>query len=84
MERHDGFYASTARTFFRIGERDCQDDGVEGCSPGGIGSSMRMIEYFTSRRGKNLSATRRAVLERAKHTLQRRAEARKRAAGKKR
>jgi hypothetical protein len=84
MERHDGFHASTARAFFRIGERDCQDDGAEGWSPGGIGSSIRMIEYFISRRGKNLNATRRAVLERAKPTLQRRAEARKRAAGKKR
>jgi hypothetical protein len=53
-------------------------------SPGGIGSGIRMIQYFINRGGKNLSATRRAELERAKRILQRRAAARTRAAGKKR
>jgi hypothetical protein len=43
-----------------------------------------MIQYFINRGGKNLSATRRAELERAKRLLQRRAASRKRAAGKKR
>jgi hypothetical protein len=52
-------------------------------SPGGVGSGIRMIQYFINRGGKNLSATRRAELERAKRILQRRA-ARKRAAAKKR
>jgi tRNA(adenine34) deaminase len=41
-------------------------------SPKGIGSAIRMIQYFINRGGKNLSATRRAELERAKRTLQRR------------
>jgi hypothetical protein len=62
--------ASTARDVVRIGERDRQDD--------------RMIHYFISRGGRNLSATRGAELERAKRTLQRRAAAPKRAARKKR
>jgi hypothetical protein len=53
-------------------------------SPRGLGSGIRMIQYFINRGGKNLSATRRAELERAKRILQRRAAARKRAAGKKR
>ena len=52
-------------------------------SPKGIGSGIRMIQYFINRGGRNLSATRRAELERAKHILQRRAE-RQRAATKKR
>jgi hypothetical protein len=52
-------------------------------SPGGIGSGIRMIQYFISRGGKNLSATRRAQLEQAKRILQRRA-ARQKAASKKR
>ena len=52
-------------------------------SPKGIGSGIRMIQYFINRGGRNLSATRRAELERAKRILQRRA-ARPRAATKKR
>jgi hypothetical protein len=53
-------------------------------SPGGVGSGIRMIQYFINRGGKNLSASRRAELERAKRILQRRAASRKRAAAKKR
>ena len=52
-------------------------------SPKGIGSGIRMIQYFINRGGKNLSVTRRAELEGAKRMLQRRA-ARQRAAAKKR
>jgi tRNA(adenine34) deaminase len=52
-------------------------------SPKGIGSGIRMIQYFINRGGKNLTATRRAELERAKRILQQRA-ARQRAAAKKR
>ena len=52
-------------------------------SPRGIGSGIRMIQYFINRGGRNLSATRRAELERAKRILQRRA-LRQRAAEKKR
>jgi hypothetical protein len=46
-------------------------------SPKGLGSGIRMIQYFINRGGKNLSATRRAELERAKRILQRRAARRK-------
>jgi tRNA(adenine34) deaminase len=52
-------------------------------SPGGIGSGIRMIQYFINRGGKNLSATRRAELEKAKRILQRRV-ARQKATTKKR
>lgn len=41
-------------------------------SPKGLGSGIRMIQYFINRAGKGLSATRRLELERAKRILQRR------------
>src|SRR5688572_11116251 len=40
-------------------------------SPKGIGSGIRMIQFFINRAGKDLSASRRKVLERAKRILQR-------------
>ncbi len=39
-------------------------------SPRGIGSGIRMIQFFINRAGKSLSASRRRELERAKHILQ--------------
>jgi tRNA(adenine34) deaminase len=53
-------------------------------SPRGIGSGIRMIQYFINRGGKNLSATRREEVERAKRILQRRAARQKAAVAKKR
>ncbi|HXV79968.1 MAG TPA: DUF3175 domain-containing protein [Candidatus Binatia bacterium] len=41
-------------------------------SPKGIGSGIRMIQYFINRGGKNLSATRKRELEKAKRILQER------------
>jgi tRNA(adenine34) deaminase len=51
-------------------------------SPGGLGSGIRMIQYFINRGGKNLSARRRTELERAKRILQQRATKQKPAAKK--
>jgi hypothetical protein len=45
-------------------------------SPKGIGSGIRMIQFFINRAGKGLSASRREVLERAKRILQRKQAAR--------
>jgi tRNA(adenine34) deaminase len=42
-------------------------------SPKGIGSGIRMIQYFINRAGKNLPAERKAELEKAKRILQARA-----------
>jgi hypothetical protein len=39
-------------------------------SPKGLGSGIRMIQYFINRAGKGLSARRRRELERAKRILQ--------------
>jgi len=50
-------------------------------SPKGLGSAVRMIQYFINRGGKGLSATRRRELERAKRILQGRAAAKKRRRG---
>ncbi|TMQ32415.1 MAG: DUF3175 domain-containing protein, partial [Planctomycetota bacterium] len=41
-------------------------------SPKGIGSGIRMIQYFLNRAGKGLSATRKKELEKAKQILQER------------
>jgi hypothetical protein len=39
-------------------------------SPKGLGSAIRMVQYFINRGGKGLSATRKRELEKAKHLLQ--------------
>lgn len=44
-------------------------------SPKGIGSAIRMIQYFINRAGKNLPESRRRVLERAKKLLQKQTKA---------
>jgi hypothetical protein len=43
-------------------------------SPKGIGSGIRMIQYFINRGGKNLPITRRRELEKAKRLLQKKAK----------
>ena len=42
-------------------------------SPKGIGSGIRMIQFFINRAGKSLSPTRKKELEKAKHILRERA-----------
>jgi Protein of unknown function (DUF3175) len=39
-------------------------------SPKGIGSGIKMIQYFINRGGKGLSASRKKELQKAKHILQ--------------
>ena len=39
-------------------------------SPKGIGSGIRMVQFFINRAGKNLSPERKAELERAKEIMQ--------------
>ena len=66
---HGTFTGSAAEIARKMARRDV--------SPKGLGSAIRMIQYFINRGGRNLSATRRAELERAKRILQRRAAARR-------
>ena len=42
-------------------------------SPGGIGSGIRMIQFFINRAGKNLPPERKSELEKAKQILQEKA-----------
>jgi Protein of unknown function (DUF3175) len=44
-------------------------------SPKGIGSGVRMIQFFINRAGKNLPAARKKELEKAKRLLQAKAKA---------
>lgn len=44
--------------------------GSKKVSPRGIGSGIRMIQYFINRAGKNLPAARKRELEKAKRLLQ--------------
>jgi tRNA(adenine34) deaminase len=46
-------------------------------SPKGIGSGIRMIQFFINRAGKNLPAARKHELEKAKQILQEKARKRK-------
>jgi tRNA(adenine34) deaminase len=39
-------------------------------SPGGLGSAIRMVQYFINRGGKGLTKTRKQELEKAKRLLQ--------------
>ena len=43
-------------------------------SPKGIGSAIRMVQYFINRGGRGLSAARKSELEKAKHILQEKRE----------
>ena len=52
-------------------------------SPKGPGSGMRMLTYFINRGGRNLSASRRAELEKAKGLLSKRIEREKQSQGRK-
>jgi tRNA(adenine34) deaminase len=67
-----------ARTFKGSAAQIARTMGRKDVSPKGLGSGIRMIQYFINRAGKGLPPTRRRELERAKRILQRRAAARRR------
>jgi tRNA(adenine34) deaminase len=60
-----GLYTKDAETIARV-------MASKKVSPKGIGSGIRMIQFFINRGGKGLSASRRRTLERAKRILQKR------------
>ena len=62
-----------ARTFMGSAAQIARTMARKDVSPKGLGSAIRMIQYFINRAGKGLSPTRRTQLERAKRILQRRA-----------
>ncbi len=58
----EGIFTKDAETIARTMAR-------EDVSPKGIGSAIRMIQYFINRAGKELSAERKSELEKAKKML---------------
>jgi tRNA(adenine34) deaminase len=61
----EGTFNKDAKTIARI-------MGSKKVSPKGIGSGIRMIQFFINRAGKSLPAARRKELEKAKKILQER------------
>jgi tRNA(adenine34) deaminase len=60
------------RTFTGSASEIARQMARKDVSPKGLGSAIRMIQYFINRGGRRLSATRRRELEGAKRILQRR------------
>ncbi len=63
----EGLFTKDARTI-------AETLASEEVSPKGIGSGIRMLQYFINRAGKGLSPTRRKILERAKRLMQKKAK----------
>jgi Protein of unknown function (DUF3175) len=59
-----------AGTFTKDAETIARTMASKKVSPKGIGSGIRMIQYFINRAGKDLPAERRSELEKAKKILQ--------------
>ena len=59
----EGTFNKDARTIAKV-------LGSKKVSPKGVGSGIRMIQYFINRGGKGLTATRKKELEKAKKILQ--------------
>jgi len=58
-------------TFLGTAEQIARTMARKDVSPKGLGSGIKMIQYFINRGGKGLTAARRRELERAKRILQR-------------
>jgi Protein of unknown function (DUF3175) len=61
-----------SRTFAGSASEIARTMARKDVSPKGLGSAIRMIQYFINRGGRRLTASRRRELERAKRILQRR------------
>jgi tRNA(adenine34) deaminase len=61
-----------AGVFTRDAETIARTMASRRVSPKGIGSGIRMIQYYINRAGRSLPASRRRELERAKRLLQQR------------
>jgi len=62
--------APPPKTFAGSGEQIARTMASKRVSPKGLGSGIRMIQFFINRAGKNLTPSRRRELERAKRILQ--------------
>jgi len=61
-----------AKAFTKDAESIARTMASKKVSPKGIGSGIRMIQFFINRAGKNLPAEQKQELEKAKHMLQER------------
>ncbi len=61
-----------AKAFTKDAESIARTMASKKVSPKGIGSGIRMIQFFINRAGKNLPAEQKQELEKAKHILQER------------
>lgn len=59
----EGLYTQDAETIARV-------MATKKVSPKGLSSAVRMVQFYINRAGKNLSASRKRELERAKQLLQ--------------
>jgi tRNA(adenine34) deaminase len=59
--------------FTRDAETIARTMATKKVSPGGIGSGIRMVQFFINRAGKNLPPERRSEMEKAKRILQEKA-----------
>jgi len=59
----EGLYSKDAETIARV-------MATKKVSPKGLGSAIRMVQFFINRAGKSLPAGRKHELEKAKHLLQ--------------
>ena len=66
----EGIFTKDAETIARVMSKP-------DVSPMGIGSAIRMVQYFINRAGKGLSKSRKKELEKAKRLLQERMKKRK-------
>lgn len=64
-------------TFAKSGEEIARIMARKEISPKGVGSAIRMVQYFINRSGKKLSVSRRKELELAKKILQNRIKKKK-------
>ena len=64
--------------FTKDAETIAKEMALKKVSPKGIGSGIRMVQYYINRAGKDLPAQRRHELEKAKKILQEKTETQKR------
>jgi tRNA(adenine34) deaminase len=66
-----------AQTFTKDAESIARIMARKSVSPKGLGSAIRMVQFFINRAGKDLPKNRRRELEKAKHLLQERMHAKR-------
>jgi hypothetical protein len=68
--REDRFHLSPVELFTKDAATIARVMATKKVSPKGIGSGIRMIQFFINRAGKNLPPGRKKELEKAKRILQ--------------